>query len=319
MLRQAATVAESGKRAAALKLYRQIVSEAPQSVAGWLGLADSLRNEPEKRRALETVLSLEPGNAEAQAELTKLDGGRPDSGQERVDTSQFDSSRDWLNEQTARQRFDILERPQAAPEAASPPEMAPADELEASAEPEATAVSPLNDLPVKGDEALFCYRHPNRETSLRCISCDRPICGRCAQHTPVGYRCPTCIREAQDVFYSATPLDYIVVTVVALPLSVLAGFLVSRFGGGFFFIFLMFFIGGAIGRFIGRVAHRAAGRRRGRYLPYVVATTIVVGVLVPLWPVLLAIVLGNFGALTVLLVPAIYLFVATSAAFYSMR
>lgn len=313
LLRQAANVAESGKRAAALKLYRQIVAEAPEAVEGWLGLADQLRSDSEKRSALERALALDPGNAEAQEGLALLDGESPAPNEpEVVDTANFDSARSWLDEQTARQRFDILD--------------GPGERQPAQAEPEPPAVTPAPDidvtdhLPVRDEsEALFCYRHPQRETNLRCISCNKPICGQCAQHTPVGYRCPTCIREAQDVFYSATPLDYLLVALVSLPLSLLAGFVVSNFAGGFFFIILIFFVGGAIGRFIGRVAHRVAGRRRGRYLPYVVAGAIVVGALLPVLDFLIFILFGNFGAIGALLVPGIYIFVAASAAFYSMR
>jgi membrane associated rhomboid family serine protease len=36
----------------------------------------------------------------------------------------------------------------------------------------------------------FCYRHPDRQTGLRCSRCDRPICGECANPAPVGQLCP---------------------------------------------------------------------------------------------------------------------------------
>jgi membrane associated rhomboid family serine protease len=35
-----------------------------------------------------------------------------------------------------------------------------------------------------------CYRHPDRQTGLRCSRCDRPICGECATPAPVGQLCP---------------------------------------------------------------------------------------------------------------------------------
>lgn len=37
-----------------------------------------------------------------------------------------------------------------------------------------------------------CYRHPDRPTRLRCVTCDRPICTECAHDTPVGFKCPEC-------------------------------------------------------------------------------------------------------------------------------
>jgi membrane associated rhomboid family serine protease len=40
-----------------------------------------------------------------------------------------------------------------------------------------------------------CYRHPNRETSVKCSRCGRPICPDCMHPSPVGMRCPECAGE----------------------------------------------------------------------------------------------------------------------------
>jgi len=40
-----------------------------------------------------------------------------------------------------------------------------------------------------------CYRHPSRQTGVRCSNCGRPICPDCMTPTPVGMRCPECSRE----------------------------------------------------------------------------------------------------------------------------
>ncbi len=37
-----------------------------------------------------------------------------------------------------------------------------------------------------------CYRHPGRETLVRCSNCERPICTSCMTQSPVGVRCPEC-------------------------------------------------------------------------------------------------------------------------------
>jgi len=42
------------------------------------------------------------------------------------------------------------------------------------------------------EDDLPCYRHPGTLTALACSECDRPICGDCARHAPVGLRCPDC-------------------------------------------------------------------------------------------------------------------------------
>ncbi|WP_112136945.1 rhomboid family intramembrane serine protease [Glycomyces dulcitolivorans] len=45
--------------------------------------------------------------------------------------------------------------------------------------------------------APVCYRHRNRQTYLRCVRCDKPICADCRIDAPVGFQCPDCVAEGR--------------------------------------------------------------------------------------------------------------------------
>src|SRR5215216_2967188 len=87
---------------------------------------------------------------------------------------------------------------------------------------------------------LYCYVHPNRETSLRCNNCNRPICAACAIRTPTGYRCKECVRDRQRTFNTSEWYDFIVGFIVAAFLSGIGAFLVTLVGRiGYFGLLLI--------------------------------------------------------------------------------
>ena len=143
---------------------------------------------------------------------------------------------------------------------------------------EAATITPADDGAGGADDAddgrLFCYRHPDRETWVRCGRCDRPICPRCAMQGPVGFRCRECGKPAFDPLTSLTPVQAIGGLVVSVGGGLLAALIASRIG--FFSIIVSYFAGGLIAEGV----TRATGYKRGRVMLGIVFGGIVAGSLV---------------------------------------
>jgi hypothetical protein len=112
---------------------------------------------------------------------------------------------------------------------------------------------------------LYCYVHPDRETSLRCKVCERPICASCAVRTPTGYSCKECVRSHQKKFDTAVWYDYVIGFVLSAILSAVAAFIVTLISG-FFFGLIVLIVAPAAGRIIARILLAVLRRRRSRAL-----------------------------------------------------
>ena len=61
----------------------------------------------------------------------------------------------------------------------------------------------MSDAPTPETGVPTCYRHPGRESYIRCQRCDRPICPDCMRDAAVGFQCPTCVDEGTKSTRSA--------------------------------------------------------------------------------------------------------------------
>jgi hypothetical protein len=172
------------------------------------------------------------------------------------------------------------------------------------------------------DAVLRCANHPDRETTLRCNRCEKPICTKCAVLTPVGYRCKECVRGQQSVFETAQPVDFVVAAVLS---AVGAGVCVAVLN---ILGFWGFFVAPVAGGALAEVVRMATRRRRGRRLPLVAALAGAVGVLPTLVPAVALVILslsngGGIGVLGGVLWSIVYPLVTggllLSALYYRLR
>jgi hypothetical protein len=142
-------------------------------------------------------------------------------------------------------------------------------------------------------ETLTCYKHPGRETLLRCNKCNRPICAQCAVRTPTGYSCKDCIRGQQKAFNNSHASDFIAAPVVSALLAYLGSY-VPAFAGLF-----TVFVAPLIGTGIVKLANRLTGKRRSKALFNTITAAVILGSLPllvnRLTPLFLGLINGNFN------------------------
>ncbi len=153
------------------------------------------------------------------------------------------------------------------------------------------------------EEHMTCYRHPDRETLLRCNRCGRPICTECAVHTPTGFRCKDCIREQQKVFDTAKSSDYPIAAILAFVPAALGSYIEDMIGfipGWLTGIILGMLIAGLISTLVRKVIK---GRRSGK-LDLVLMVSAGIGAVLP--RLTLAVSLVEMGMVLMMLPMLIY-------------
>ncbi|MCO5207284.1 MAG: hypothetical protein M9928_19930 [Anaerolineae bacterium] len=334
-LRQAQRVERNNKLSAAEGLYREILQENPEVAEAWVGLGNVTKDSAEKEMAYRKCLEIDPDNNVARRALgmepvaTKAEpppkaepASEPATVNTKTSKAAVTPNKVKESRTTSAGAAAVAATQSTAPTSDKQPPAVQTKQPEAAETTQKTTrpekfevVSPNQataDVATVDadtvDEILFCKNHADRETTLRCYRCNEPICMSCAKRTSVGYLCPQCVYEAEEKFFSATKLDYIIGGAIALVLSGIAAWFASILG------FWVIFVAAAVGTLIGTATFYAVGRRRGRYLPQTVAAMVVVGV-APAILGSLVFSLGSFSAVWLI----VYVVLATSSAYYRMR
>jgi hypothetical protein len=129
-------------------------------------------------------------------------------------------------------------------------------------------------------EVLYCYRHPDRETGLRCTQCGNPICPECIRPAFVGQLCPDCARERRPRNYQVSTNTLLVVAPITLAISSFISLLGIFFLGGFFFGFIIALVLAPItAEMIVRVLDRVTHAKRGREMQFTAGISYGLGVM----------------------------------------
>jgi hypothetical protein len=167
---------------------------------------------------------------------------------------------------------------------------------------------------------LTCTFHPKRETQLRCNRCDRPICIKCANHTPTGYRCSECIRSQQKIFITTKWYDYLIAIVITGVISFLGSQL--TFLRGFYTILIAM----GAGFLVVWAVKKAINNRRSPLLKFIMSIAALLFSLPPIitWviiavPYIREVGFAASGGIYSLIWYLFYSIIITSNVFYQLR
>ena len=117
-------------------------------------------------------------------------------------------------------------------------------------------------------EPVYCLRHRDRETGLRCGRCNDPICPECMVQAAVGHICPSCVTWERNPVAQVGNSRLLTAVGAGLGAGILLAIVITvlsaLFGGVFSLI--MWAVAGFL---IGQAVHVAANRSRARALRYV--------------------------------------------------
>lgn len=116
-----------------------------------------------------------------------------------------------------------------------------------------------------------CSYHPNVETNIRCVECDRFICPKEWVETPVGYKCPEHGRQLPSARHVVKPQQLAMAVLAAGVVGIGGSWLIAMLGFRFFLISLV------LGVATGEAARRGSGGHRTGSIAFVAGLAVIVG------------------------------------------
>lgn len=161
---------------------------------------------------------------------------------------------------------------------------------------------------------IYCVNHPGVETSLRCKTCGKPICARCAVRTPTGYSCRECVRGQQKIFDTAGWFDYVAGFLAGGFLSSVSSVLVVLVGSiaSFFAWIVIAAVAPTLGVVIAEALRFVTRKHRSKSLFVTLLAAVILGAA----PVIIFLLLTlDFWSL---IFQGIYLFIAVPVIYYRL-
>ncbi len=158
---------------------------------------------------------------------------------------------------------------------------------------------------------MRCATHPGVETNLRCGKCGKLICPKCMVQTPVGARCPDCVKLYRLPTFRVSTRYYLKAAGTSLGMAVVCGAAWGAIEWVIPFFSFSLVLAPAAGYAIGEVVSLSINRKRGTGLAVMAGIAVVISYLItflfpgglPFGPFnilyhLLALALGIFVAIT---------------------
>ena len=112
--------------------------------------------------------------------------------------------------------------------------------------------------------SIYCVRHKNSSTKLRCGKCEDPICHICIARSPVGVRCIECAPKKSLPTFDV-PLSVLIrAMVVGLIIGALSGGIIVFFVpyiNNFIYMGIIVAVGYVVSEMISIVVNRKRGRK----------------------------------------------------------